>query len=67
MQVSRNHCLQIIRKNKGKYSIEIGELRHMEYSDNLHQVYVEDRWLDIMEEELNHLSEEQQICLRMMY
>ena len=67
MQVSRNHCLQIIRKNKGKYSIEISELNHMESTDNLHQVYVEDRWLDIMEEELNHLSEEQQICLRMMY
>ena len=67
MQVSRNHCLQILRKKKGKYSIDITELNHMESTDNLHQVYIEDQWLDIMEEELENLSEEQQICLRMMY
>ena len=67
MQVSRNHCLQILRKKKGKYSIDITELKHMESTDNLHQIYIEDRWLDIMEEELKSLSEEQQICLRMMY
>ena len=67
MQVSRNHCLQILRKKKGKYSIDITELKHMESIDNLHQIYIEDRWLDIMEEELKNLSEEQQICLRMMY
>ena len=67
MQVSRNHCLQILRKKKGKHSIDITELNHMESSDNLHQVYIEDRWLDVMEEELENLSEEQQICLRMMY
>ena len=67
MQVSRNHCLQILRKNKGKYSVDIMELNHMESTDDLHQVYIEDRWLDIMEEELERLSEEQQICLRMMY
>ena len=67
MQVSRNHCLQIIRKKKGKYSIDISELKHMESTDNLHQVYVDDYRLDVMEEELKNLSEEQQICLRMMY
>ena len=67
MQVSRNHCLQILRKKKGKYSIDITELNHMESIDNLHRVYIEDQWLDIMEEELKNLSEEQQICLRMMY
>ena len=39
----------------------------MESIDNLHQVYIEDQSLDIMEEELENLSEEQQICLRMMY
>ena len=67
MQVSRNHCLQILRKKKGKYSIDITELNHMESIDTLHQVYIEDQWLNIMEEELDNLSEEQQICLRMMY
>ena len=39
----------------------------MESTDNLHQVYVDDYRLDVMEEELKNLSEEQQICLRMMY
>ena len=67
MQVSRNHCLQILRKKKGKHSVDITKLKYMESTDNLHQIYIEDRWLDIMEEELKSLSEEQQICLRMMY
>ena len=67
LQVSRNHCLMILRKSIPitNNTIELGE--DMEFEDDTHPVAEQEQLIRILETALTELNEEQRICVELFY
>jgi RNA polymerase sigma-70 factor (ECF subfamily) len=66
--LARNHCLMLLRKEKGKKTIEITD-GFMQSEQLLHpeDVQLKEEQLQIMEECLQQLSPEQKQCVELFY
>lgn len=69
--VSKNHCLQDLRKNqtirKKEDAYEIFLKETVELSENEHLNTEKEKWLEKLEDSLKDLKENQQVCLRLFY
>jgi RNA polymerase sigma-70 factor (ECF subfamily) len=66
--LTRNHCLMVLRKQKGKQTVEINE-PVMQNSELWHQddVHQKEEQLTVMQECMEQLANEQKICVEMFY
>ncbi|REK00812.1 MAG: sigma-70 family RNA polymerase sigma factor [Bacteroidetes bacterium] len=71
--VIRNHCLMVIRRNKGKYSVPLQETiahqQNVESAFPLHPDGVPDKeyLLQLLESGVNSLNDKQRLCIQMFY
>lgn len=67
LQVSRNHCLMLLRKSipVSNNTIELGE--DMEFEDQEHPVAEREQLITILEQALTTLNTEQRTCVELFY
>ncbi len=67
LQVTRNHCLMILRKSLPvtNNTIDLGE--DMEFEEKLHPVAEREQLLQHLEAAVEELSEEQRLCIEAFY
>ena len=67
LQVSRNHCLMLLRKSLpvSNNTIELGE--DMEFEDDTHPIAEQEQLMQILETALTELNTEQRTCVELFY